>query len=237
MLFDESGLIREALSLLRRFSRIKTRRPLRSDKSITPYATRNWDMALKKTLLILGAGGHGKAVAEAALLSGKWQRVCFADDRWPQLQESFGCPVVASSSTLVDVAGKVDAAIAAVGNNALREQWLARLQACGLPSATVVHPAASVSPSADLGEGSAVMALAMVGVDVRIGKGVIVNAHVTVDHDAALGDFAHLGVGVHLAGGVRIGARAWLQAGCCAGYQVVVAEGVVLAPGTALIAQ
>lgn len=194
-------------------------------------------MALNKTLLILGAGGHGKAVAEAALLSRQWQRVCFADDRWPELQESFGCPVVASISTLVGVAGKVDGAIAAVGNNVLREQWLTMLQECGLPLATVVHPAASVSPSADLGEGCAVMALAMLGVDVRVGKGAIVNAHATVDHDAALGDFAHLGVGVHLAGGVRIGARAWLQAGCCADYQMVVADGVVLAPGTALIAQ
>ena len=190
---------------------------------------------MQKTLLILGAGGHGKAVAEAALLSGKWQQVCFADDRWPELQESFGCPVVASSSTLTDVAGKVDAAIAAVGNNALREQWLARLQACGLPLATVVHPAACVSASAKLGAGSAVMALAMVGVDVRIGRGAIVNAHATVDHDAGLGDFVHLGVGVHLAGGVQVGALAWLQAGCCAGYRVVVAEDEVLAPGTALI--
>ncbi|WP_308367609.1 acetyltransferase [Microbulbifer sp. TB1203] len=192
-------------------------------------------MALKKTLLILGAGGHGKAVAEAALLSGKWQRVCFADDRWPELHESFGCPVVASSSTLADVAGEMDAAIAAVGNNTLREQWQARLQDCGLPQATVMHPAASVSPSAELGAGSAVMALALVGVDARIGKGVIVNAHATVDYDAILGDFAHLGVGVHLAGGVQVGARAWLQAGCSAGYRVVVAEGEVLAPGTALI--
>ena len=190
---------------------------------------------MQKTLLILGAGGHGKAVAEAALLSGKWQQVCFADDRWPELQESFGCPVVASSSTLADVAGTVDAAIAAVGNNALREQWLARLQGYGLSLATVVHPAASVSASAKLGAGSAVMALAMVGVDVRIGDGAIVNAHASVDHDAQLGDFAHLGVGVHLAGGVQVGARAWLQAGCCAGYRVVVAEGEVLAPGTVLI--
>ncbi|MCD1608779.1 hypothetical protein [Stutzerimonas kunmingensis] len=53
----------------------------------------------KSTLLIIGAGGHGKAVAEAALLSGEWQRIAFADDRWPALRETFGWPVVA------DVAG------------------------------------------------------------------------------------------------------------------------------------
>jgi len=193
-------------------------------------------MSLKKTLLILGAGGHGKAVAEAAMLSGEWQRVCFADDRWPELKESFGCPVIASSSTLADVVGKVDAAIAAVGNNVLREQWMATLRQEGFPLATVVHPAASVSASAELGAGSAIMASAMVGVDAQIGFGAIVNAHATVDHDAYLGELSHLGVGVHLAGGVQVGARAWLQAGCSAGYRVVIAEGEVLAPGTALTA-
>lgn len=76
------------------------------------------------------------------------------------------------------------------------------------------------------------MALAMVGVDAVIGEGDIVNVHATVDHDARLGDFAHLGVGVQLAGGVKIGARAWLQAGCSAGYRV--ADGEVCAPGTVL---
>lgn len=79
-------------------------------------------------------------------------------------------------------------------------------------------------------------ALAVVGVDAVIGEGAIVNAHATVDHDASVGDFAHLGVGVQLAGGVRIGARAWLQAGCSAGYRVVVADGTACAPGTVLVA-
>jgi acetyltransferase-like isoleucine patch superfamily enzyme len=64
----------------------------------------------------------------------------------------------------------------------------------------------------------------------------IVNAGAIVDHDALLHDYAHQGVGVKLAGGVKIGARAWLQAGCCAGYSVVVDDGAVLAPGSVLVA-
>lgn len=78
------------------------------------------------------------------------------------------------------------------------------------------------------------MALAMVGVDAAIGEAAIINANATVDHGATLGEFTHLGVGVQLAGGVQIGARAWLQAGCCAGYQVKVGGGVICAPGRVL---
>ncbi|WP_339461941.1 acetyltransferase [Pseudomonas sp. EA_105y_Pfl2_R69] len=188
----------------------------------------------EKTLLIIGAGGHGKAVAEAALLSGEWQRIAFADDRWPVLRETFGWPVVSDVAELAALEVQVAGAIAAVGNNAVREQWVKAVHAAGLPLVTVVHPCACVSAAAVIGAGTAVMALAMVGVDATIGEGAIVNAHATVDHDASLGDFAHLGVGVQLAGGVKIGSRAWLQAGCSAGYQVVVGDGVVCAPGTIL---
>lgn len=184
--------------------------------------------------MILGAGGHGKAVAEAALLSGDWLRVMFVDDRWPGLRESFGLPVVANWAGVAAVAGQADAAIAAVGDNILREHWLMAIRAVGLPLATVVHPRACVSHSATIGVGTAIMAMAIVGVDVQIGEGVIVNAGAIVDHDASLGDFAHLGVGVSIAGGVQIGDHAWLQAGCCAGYRVVVSEGALHGPGTTL---
>ena len=38
---------------------------------------------MEKKLLILGAGGHGKAVAEAAKLNKEWTHIAFIDDRWP----------------------------------------------------------------------------------------------------------------------------------------------------------
>lgn len=188
----------------------------------------------ERTLLIIGAGGHGKAVAEAALLSGEWQGIVFVDDRWPELRESFGWPVVTNVAGLAALEIEVAGAIAAVGKNAVREECVKAIYAAGLPLITVVHPRACVSAAASIGAGTAIMALAMVGVDAVIGEAAIVNAHATVDHDASLGDFAHLGVGVQLAGGVQVGARAWLQAGCSAGYQVVVDDGVVCAPGMVL---
>lgn len=81
------------------------------------------------------------------------------------------------------------------------------------------------------------MALAVIGVDAQVGQATIINANATLDHDAVLANFAnfaHLGVGVQIAGGVKIGARAWLQAGCCAGYNVVVGEAEHIPAGTAL---
>lgn len=184
-----------------------------------------------KRLLILGAGGHGKAVAEAALLSRSWSSIVFADDQWPTATKFVGCEVVSSIKNFVTQVEGVDSVIAAVGNNGLREAWLQRAEAAGFHIATVVHPSASVSQFAEIKPGAAVLALAMVGVGAMVGYGGIVNAHCTVDHNVHLGDFAHLGVGVHLAGGVVVGSRAWLQAGSCAGYGVSVADGAIHPPG------
>ncbi len=36
-------------------------------------------------LLVIGAGGHGKVVAEAALASGAWDDIAFLDGRHPDL--------------------------------------------------------------------------------------------------------------------------------------------------------
>lgn len=189
---------------------------------------------MTKTLLILGAGGHGKAVAESALLTGQWQRVLFVDDRWPALQKSFGLPVVSDVAGLAGCVEKAQGAIAAVGNNTVREQWCKAIEQAGIELVSVVHPRAYVSSSVVLGAGTAVMALAVIGVDAQVGRAAIINANATLDHDAVLGDFAHLGVGVQIAGGVRVGARAWLQAGCSAGYNVVVPEAENIPAGTAL---
>lgn len=189
---------------------------------------------MSKLLLVLGAGGHGKAVVESALLSGRWQRVLFVDDRWPELKEAFGLPVVSDVAGLAQLTASAHGAIAAVGNNQVREQWCAAIEQAGIKLVTVVHPRAYVSSSVALGAGTAIMALAAVGVDAQVGYSAIINANATLDHDAVLGDFGHLGVGVQIAGGVRVGARAWLQAGCSAGYHVVVPEAENIPAGTAL---
>lgn len=187
-----------------------------------------------KTLLILGAGGHGKSVAEAALLRDEWESVVFLDDAWPEVTDALGCKIVGRVADIGEVAVSCQGAIAAVGNNAVREQWINLIEQSGIELVSVVHPKAWISPAASVGIGSAVMAGAVVGTVSQVGKGAIINANATVDHDVQMGDLSHIGVGVQLAGGVKIGPRAWLQAGACCGYNVQVAEGELVLPGTVL---
>ena len=190
-----------------------------------------------KKLIIVGAGGHGRAVAEAALLSTAWSEVVFVDDSYPAQQISGRWPIVANTQSLLTLVSQGDHVIVAIGNQATRKRLFDTARAAGATMATVIHPKAWVSADADLGEGTAIMAGAVIGIQAKLGMGAIVNANATVDHDAILGDFAHLGVGVQLAGGVIVGDSAWLQAGACAGYRVKVPPAAVVAPGTVLVAK
>ena len=187
----------------------------------------------KIRLLVLGAGGHGRSVAEAAELSGQFKVVGLLDDSLPVGESVSGIPVLGPLVSMAHHRDGADQAIVAIGNNTVREKLLQQLDAAGFKLATVVHPRALVSPSAVLGAGSAVMAGAIVGTEARLGVSSIVNCGAVVDHHATVEDFGHLGVNVSMAGGTVLGRGAWMQAGAALGYGVRVAAGEVLLPGAA----
>lgn len=184
-------------------------------------------------LLIVGAGGHGRSVAETAQLSGKFQLVGFLDDSTPTNQPILGCPVLGSVVSMARHLNCCDQAIVAIGNNAVREVLIQQLTVVGFRLAQVIHPKAIVSPSAKLSDGIAIMSGAVVGTEASLGLGAIVNSGAVVDHHAVVEDYGHLGVGACMAGGTLLGRGAWMQAGSALGYGVKVSAGEVLKPGEA----
>ncbi|CAN7327473.1 acetyltransferase [Variovorax paradoxus] len=194
-----------------------------------------------KRLLIIGGGGHGRSVAEAVLLSkqGEGQRfelTAFLDDAAQPHQHVWDWPVWGTTALLPECKERVDAVVVAVGNNALREALHQRVHAAGLALASVIHPAAVVSPRASIGAGSVIMAGAIVGTEARLGEGVIVNCGAVVDHDCVIEDFAHLGGNACMAGGANLGRGAWMQGGASLGYGVGLPARSVLRAGEAMSA-
>ena len=187
-----------------------------------------------KCLLIVGAGGHGRSVAEAALAAGNFDTIGFVDDAAEKVQQVWDYPVWGTMDDLARYRAYADAAIVALGNNALRAKLCEQLQAAGFELATIIHPRAIVSPRAEIGPGTAIMAGAIIGTEACLGTGVIVNSGAIVDHHAQVHDYGHLGVNACMAGGAVLGRGAWIQAGSALGYGVKVEKNTVLMPGTAL---
>lgn len=189
---------------------------------------------VKPRLMIVGAGGHGRSVAEAAQLTGLFEVVGFLDDSRSIGTKALGWPILGPISSRSEHRRVCDLAIVAIGDNTLRRRLMGQLGEEGFEFASVFHPRAFVSESAVVGPGTSVMAAAVVGTEARLGVGVIVNCGAIVDHHAQVGDFGHLGVNACMAGGAVLGRGAWMQAGSALGYEVAVPDGSVLRPGESL---
>lgn len=186
-------------------------------------------------LLILGAGGHAKVVAETTIASGLASSVAFLDDR--PLPPILGWPVFGRLDQAFDpsIQEKFQSALVAIGHPDTRLRWLAQLQAAGYQLPLLFHPSAWVSPSAQIGPGSVVFAQAAVQAQAVIGTGAILNTGCSVDHDAQLSDAVHICPGARLAGEVQVGARSWIGIGASVIQQVRIGSDVTVGAGAAVV--
>lgn len=178
-------------------------------------------------LLIFGAGGHGRVVADAAQAAGTPHLL--ASDRNPALCQGELLPGIALHLPDDPPPAHAKALHVAIGHNTARERESAALGLQRLH--TVCHPAASVSRFAQLGAGSFVAAQAVVAQGAQLGLGVIVNHGAVVDHDCRIGDFAHIAPGAVLGGEVRIGPGVLVGAGAVVLPGRSVATGAVVGAG------
>jgi sugar O-acyltransferase (sialic acid O-acetyltransferase NeuD family) len=178
------------------------------------------------TLLILGAGGHGRVVADAALAQGRWTRVRITDRDAVRLGEE---PLPGLKvEPMADALAASSEVHVAIGSAASRER---EAGAAGLPLATVLHPHASVSPFAIVGDGCFVAARAVVAPGARLGASVIVNHGAVVDHDVQVGDFTHIAPLAALGGNVRVGARVLVGSGASVLPGVRIVDDIVVGAG------
>jgi UDP-N-acetylbacillosamine N-acetyltransferase len=184
-------------------------------------------------VVILGAGGHGRVVAECARAQGVLTLLAFLEITTNRHGSSeLGIPLYGPSVTMRDLGA--DGVLFGTGENHRRLKLLAiaRTEQAQLP--TVVHPTAWVSPSASLGAGTVVMANATVQTGCRLGAAVIINTNASVDHDGVLADGVHISPGAHLAGnvivgeGTHIGIGATVIEGIRIGAHCLIAAGAVV---------
>jgi len=161
-------------------------------------------------LVVYGAGGHGRVVADAARAA-ELEVMGFLDDAVPAGQQVLDWRVLGDLDWLQ---GRHNISVAlGIGANDVRRQVADKLERAGAALATVVHPTAVLSPYAEVGPGVVVFALAVVNVGARIGRGAIVNTGSILEHDVAIGDFAHVASNAALGGNARVGADAMLGTG------------------------
>lgn len=186
-----------------------------------------------KKLLIVGAGGHGKVVAEVAELMQSWDEVSFVDDRL------FGArinqlSVVGKLKDLSSLYPEYSDAIVAIGNNKIRLDLMVELKRIGFEIPVLVHPMAIVSKKNEVGQGSVIMAGAILNPNVIVGEGCIINTASTIDHDCILEKGVHLSPGTHLGGTVIVRKRSWIGIGASIINNITIGKDAIVAAGAAV---
>lgn len=179
-----------------------------------------------KRLIIVGASGHGKVVADIAVLNGYTDIVFLDDDE--SLTKCAGWPVIGNSSEAPE--GEV---FIAVGNPTIRERLLDRYSDREVP--VLIHPNAVIARDVQIGEGTVVMAGAIINSGSIVGKGVIVNTSSSIDHDCFVGDYTHIAVDAHLCGTVNLGNRVWVGAGAIVINNIDICRECIIGAGAVVV--
>jgi sugar O-acyltransferase (sialic acid O-acetyltransferase NeuD family) len=116
-----------------------------------------------------------------------------------------------------------------------RREVAERLAAAGFLPATLVHPAAHVPASVEVGEGSIVAPGAVVGAHVQIARQVVIGRGSLIGHHTRIGDLATLGPGSNVAGNTQIGEGAFLGMAAVVRDHVSVGAGAVIAMGAVVV--
>jgi len=198
-------------------------------------------MSLHKKVVILGAGGHGRVIADnlmAMIDNGSlFEFAGFADETFPKDTHIDDGIVLGRDTDLASLkkAGIADHFIVGVGSvrggDALRSKIFNTALKAGLMPVSVIHPSAVISCRVEVGRGCAIMAGTVINTGARIGDNSIINTRASVDHDTHIGAHVHIapgcvlsgdidigdnvlvGVGTSIIQGVRIGANATIGAG------------------------
>ena len=192
-----------------------------------------------QAIVLWGAGGHAKVVAQSLRRDGRWRVHGFIDDLNPQRAgEAFaGATELGGRAALAEAREAGIEALALVfGNNAARLALASELGALGWRFPAIVDPRSTVADDVMLGEGSYIAAGAVLQPGARIGVQTIVNTGAIVEHDCRVGDGVHLCPRVCLAGHVEVGSGAWVGAGAVVRDRVSVGDAAFVGIGALVIA-
>ncbi|REL31560.1 acetyltransferase [Thalassotalea euphylliae] len=185
-------------------------------------------------LMIIGAGGHGKVVADCAEAMNQYDEIVFADAIYPSETINSHWPTVTSDKDWSKYLEHYEF-IVAIGNSDTRLAITQNITNTGGRLATLIHPRAVVSPYSTIGKGSVVFANAVIGIDSLIGAACIINHNATVDHDCQLGDACHIAPGANISGEATLGNKVWAGVGCSVIQCCQLVDNVYLGAGTVVI--
>ena len=188
---------------------------------------------MKDKLIIIGASGHGKVVADIAIKMNKWQSIAFLDDD-ESIKTSMGLEVIGRTADAFTYKDEADFFVA-IGSNTTREKIQEKLIEQGINVICLIHPSAVIGTNVEIGFGSVVMAGVVINSSSRIGNGCIINTSSSIDHDNVIENYVHISPGVNMAGTVKVGKGSWIGIGSVVSNNVNICSSCKVGAGAVVV--
>lgn len=184
-----------------------------------------------KNVVIIGAGGHAKVIAEIILKSGD-NVIGFLDDNI-----DFQNKIVYLDKRVIGTTKDIEKYkdyyfIIGIGNNSIRKKIN---DDNNLKLYTAIHPSAIIAQDVEIGKGTVIMPGVVINPGTKIGKNCIINTCASLDHDNILEDYVHISPGVHLAGTVSIKENTWLCTGASVKNNITIEKNNIIGAGGVVI--
>ena len=187
-----------------------------------------------KKVVIIGAGGHAKVIADMIEKSGD-EIVGFLDDN-----KKKGTTIIKEYKVLGDFNNRFPLAIAnsdyefiiAIGDNKKREEIS---HSPNLKFYTAIHPSAQIGLDVEIKEGTVIMANACINSSAKIGKHCIINTGAIIEHDNIIEDFVHISPNVALGGTVKIGKNTHVGIGSIIKNNITICENCKIGAGAVVV--
>ena len=189
----------------------------------------------KKSLLIIGSGGHAKAVIDALSSSGKIPLGVIDLNFKNKEEKILGVDVIGDISLLESYNNNETQVAIAIGDNDKRKEVFFLLKNMDFKVLTVIHHTAYISKSALIGEGVFVSAGAIINSESNIGDNTIINSGVIVEHETRIGDHCHLAPGVKIGGRSSVENNSFVGIGSSIANNIKIGRRVIIGAGSVII--
>lgn len=186
---------------------------------------------MSKDVIIIGAGGHAKVIADIIYKSGD-NLIGFLDDNLANKGKEIylGKKVLGTTKDIENY--NKNYFIIGIGNNSIRKKIN---NENNLKLYTAIHPSAIIAQDVKIGTGSVIMAGVVINPGTVIGKNCIINTCSSLDHDNLLEDYVHISPGAHLAGTVSVKEGTWICTGATIINNITIAQNNVIGAGSVVI--
>lgn len=188
-------------------------------------------------VLVYGAGGHAKVVAEILRLNNYYVAGFIDGVNASRKNTDFhGAKVLGGDEVLGDLLRSgVKHVVVGFGDNRLRVEIADRLVEMGFCLLTALHPNADCAADVTIGDGTVVASGVVVGPSSRIGRNAIINTQASLDHDCVVCDGSHVGPGAIVTGVVEVGECAWIGAGAVIADHKKIGSDAIVGAGAVVV--